>query len=300
LIASFVIGATPLLARDEPKTAAGLTPVQAIVTVEARQGKDVPALKPGDVMVQERHQRLQVTDLAGDSGLELFLLVDDASDTSLGSQLGDLRHFIDTQPASTAIGIGYMSHGSVDIVQNLTTDHAAAAHALRIPFWSAGANPYLSLSDLAKRWPSSSARREVVMVTSGEDSLAAGLVDPYLTAAIEDAQRNGIVVYAIYMPTLGHAAHSLWRLTWAQSHLEQLAEETGGESYILGPEAPVSLEPYLESIAKRLAHQYRVTFLIKPERKPEFREVKFTTEVPNAELVAAKNVYVAGSRELGK
>ena len=113
LIASFVVGATPLLARDEPKTAAGLTPVQAIVTVEARQGKDVPALKPGDVMVQERHQRLQVTDVAGDAGLELFLLVDDASDTSLGSQLGDLRHFIDTQPASAAIAAWVGPGGSL-------------------------------------------------------------------------------------------------------------------------------------------------------------------------------------------
>ena len=154
-------------------------------------------------------------------------------------------------------------------------------------------SPYLSLTDLIKRWPRSSARHEVVMVTSGVDPLGGfGTINPYLDSAIEDAQRNGVAVYAIYTPAAGHAGHSFFRMNWAQNHLAQLAEETGGEAYMLGFGPAVSFAPYLHEIDARLRHQYRVTVLMKPEKRGGFREVRFTTEVPNAELVAPARVYV--------
>ena len=121
-------------------------------------------------------------------------------------------------------------------------------------------------------------------------------MNPYLDTAIKDAQRNGIVVYAIYMPSAGHAGHSLWRMNWAQSHLAQIAEETGGEAYMLGFGPPISLAPYLEDIAERLAHQYRVTVQFRPASKASLHDVRFVTEVPNAELVSASRVYVPTSR----
>src|SRR5271169_2052795 len=82
-----------LLAEDNVPTA----PVQMIVTVEARKGKNIPALNREDVMVFEGKQRLPVLDFTpGEAaGLELFLLLDDGSAESLGSQLETLRHFID-------------------------------------------------------------------------------------------------------------------------------------------------------------------------------------------------------------
>ncbi|MBZ5677059.1 MAG: hypothetical protein LAP61_22675 [Acidobacteriia bacterium] len=272
-----------------------------IITVEARHGKDVPSLHPEDVLAYERDQRLRVTDvvpLQGEhAGLELFLLLDDASNTSLGSQFGDLRQFIESLPATTSVGVAYMHHGTVDIAQNMTADRSRAAEALRLPLFSGGPSPYLSLSDLIKRWPGNSARREVVLVTSGADSLGGTVpMNPYLDTAIKDAQRNGIVVYAIYMPSAGHAGHSLWRMNWAQSHLAQIAEETGGEAYMLGFGPPISLAPYLEDIAERLAHQYRVTVQFRPASKASLHDVRFVTEVPNAELVSASRVYVPTSR----
>jgi hypothetical protein len=94
------------------------------------------------------------------------------------------------------------------------------------------ASPYLSLSDLIKRWPGKSARREVVMVTSGVDPLGGfGPMNPYLDAAIEDAQRNEIVVYAIYMPAAGHAGHSFFRMNWAQN---RELETAGAVTELLG------------------------------------------------------------------
>ena len=293
--AGIAAGALFLLSQE---TSAPNVPIQVIVTVEARQGKDVPSPNREDFIAYQRHERLRVTDvvpLQGDhAGLELFILLDDASGLSLGSQLGDLRQFIQAQPAKTAIGIGYMRNGTVDIVQNFTADHSQAAQALRLPLSALGVmgSPYLSLSDLIQRWPGNSTRREVVLVTSGIDPLGMWPTNPYLDSAIEHAQRNGIVVYAIYTPGGGHAGHSFWRMNWAQNHLAQIAEETGGEAYML---APVSFEPYLADIAERLGHQYSVTVLMKPGNKAGFREVRFATEVPNADLVSASRVYVPGS-----
>ena len=99
----------------------------------------------------------------------MFILIDEASDVTLGNQFVDLRNFIDHQPAPTRIGIGYMRDGSVKTVQELTADHGAAGKALRLPLASAGVmpSPYLSLKDLIKHWPDSANRREVVLISSG-------------------------------------------------------------------------------------------------------------------------------------
>ncbi len=297
-----LIGSSLLLAQ-KAQDSSGLVPVETVVTVEARHGKDVPTLNVEDVLAYERHERLQVTNLTAFRGenaaLELFFLLDDASNSSLGVQLADLKQFMENQPGTTAIGVGYMRNGTVAITQDLTTDHARAAHSLRLPLSSPGvmASPYLSLSDLMKRWPGNAARRAVVMVTSGIDPLGGtGPMNPYLDTAIEDAQRRGVVVYSIYTPAAGHAGHSFFSMNWGQNNLSQISEETGGEAYMLGFGPPVSFAPYLTEIADHLSHQYRVTILVKPEKRAGLQSVRFTTEVPNAELVSAAKVYVSADR----
>ncbi len=296
LTAVLAAGSTLLLAQDK---VAPTVPVQMIVTVEAHKGKNVPSLNRDDVMVFEQKQRLPVTDLTPgvETGLELFLLIDDASGETLGSQLQSLAHFIEAQPASTGIGLAYMRNGAAYIAQNVTRDHALAAKALRLPFSSPGISPspFESFSDLIKHWPANGARHEVILVGSGIDPLGGDIdiENPYLQAAIALAQRNGIVVYAIYTPPGGHFGHSYWRLNWGQSHLAELAEETGGESYMLGFAPAVSFTPYLDEVAEHLDHQYRVGFLAKPENKAGLRSVRITTEAPNTELVAARKVWVA-------
>jgi len=300
--AATLLSASGVFLIAQEKAAAPTAPVQMIVTVEARHGKEVPVLSQGDVMVFQKSQRLRVTNsvaLQGDrAGLELYILLDDASSSSIGSQLNDLRQFIDSQPAATSIGIGYLRNGTVEIAQNLTPDHARAAKALRLPLGSPGVtpSPFLALSDLIKRWPASPVRHEVLVVTSGIDPLGGAIANPYLDTAIENAQRAGIVVYAIYMPAAGHSGHSPWRQNWGQNHLAQMGEETGGEAYMLGFEPPVSFAPYLTEVAEHLAHQYLVTFLAVPGNKPSFQAVRLTTEVPNAELVAAGKVYIPAAQ----
>jgi hypothetical protein len=296
-----VIAATPILLTGQESPATG-TAVHMVVTAEARHGADVPVLQREDVMVYEGRARVKTTDWiplqGGHAALELFLLLDDAAGSSLGSQLEDLRKFINSQPATTRIGVCYMRDGTVDMLQNLTEDHNKAAKSLRLPLGLAGVNasPYFSVSDLIKRWPDAPVRREILMVSDGIDRYGpGGASDPYVDEAVEQAQQAGIVIFSIYTPGAGHFGHSFWRINWGQNYLSQLSDETGGESFYMGSEAPVSFSPYLDDLGHRLLHQYLLTFLAKPVKKSGMQSVKLRTEVSNAELVAADSVFVPAS-----
>lgn len=277
-------------------------PVHMVVTAEPRHGSDLPEVKREDVMVFEGKTRDKVTEwtpaLGDRAGLELFILLDDASSSSLGTQLDDIRKFIAAQPASTKIGVAYMQDGVGKIVQNPTSDHDQAAKTLRLPIGMAGINgsPYFSVSDLIKRWPASTDRREILMVSDGTDPYYGGHdpSDPYLEAAIDDAQRAGIVVSAIYTPGAGHFGHSYWQTYWGQLYLAQLTDSTAGEAYDIGfAGPPVSFSPYLEDLGRRLTHQYFLTFLAKPPKKAGWQKIKVRTELSGVDLVSADKVWVS-------
>jgi hypothetical protein len=274
-------------------------PVNMVVSVEARHGKDIPVVdSKEDVRVLEGKERLSVTDwvpLQGNKAdLELLILIDDATGQTVASQFDDLRRFMSAQPRTTAVAIGYMEFGTVRMAQNFTKDHDAAGKALRIPMGAAvgGNSPFLSITDVVKRWPETKARRAIFLISDGIDPLQPGITDSYLDQAIETAERAGTQIYSIFSSGAGHFGHSLWRINQGQNNLSELADKTGGESYFQGLSTPVAFAPFLDEFAERLNHQYRLTFLIKPDKKASYRHVRLETEVPNAELVAADRVYV--------
>jgi hypothetical protein len=300
VFAFLVFGAADVVAQQSAAPMG--VPVHVVVTVEARKGDDVPVINREDVMVHEGRDRDPVTEwvpLQGDhAALELFILLDDGSNITLGTQLDDLRKFVLAQPDTTLIGVGYMQNGTAEMAQNLTNDHALAARALRLPLGRRGVNgsPYFSLTDLVKRWTATSARRAVIMATDGIDPYygTGDLQDPYLDEAIDGALRAGVTVSAIYTPGVGHYGHSYWQTYWGQTYLSQLTDETGGEAYSIGfTGPPVSFTPFLDDVGKRLTHQYLLTFLAKPPKKAGWQRIRLMTEVPNADLVGPRRVWVA-------
>jgi hypothetical protein len=302
-LALWVCGTQTLSAQAAPPSNG--VAVHTVVTVESHHGSNPPVINREDVMVYEGKERDPVTDWVPAQGenaaLELFILLDDGSSTSLGSQLDDIRQFINAQPASTKIGIAYMQDGIARIQQNLTTDHAQATKALRLPMGIRGVNasPYFALTDLVKRWPAGSPRREVFIASDGVDLYygAGDLQDPYLQEAIDNAQTAGILVSAIYTPSIGHIGHSYWLNYWGQLYLAQLAEQTGGEAYYIGfTGPPVSFAPYLDEFSHRLSHQYLLTFLARPPKKAGLQRIKIKTEVPKVDLVAPERVYVPAAQ----
>src|SRR5580700_11208690 len=152
--------------------------VHMVITDEAlRDDSELPILRPENVQVNQGKTSLKVDHLiparADNAALQLFILIDDTCDTGIGNSLNDLRDFINAQPASTVVGVAYMSNATIQITQNFTADHALAAKAVRLPrgILSAMDSPYLSLMSLVTAWPQAKVRREVLMVSDGIDRL---------------------------------------------------------------------------------------------------------------------------------
>lgn len=276
-------------------------PVSIIISVEAKHGKEVPTIYREDVRVFQNHDRMRVTDWVPlqqkQAELELFLVIDDATDATIGLQFEDLRRFINNQPPTTEIAVDYMQFGTVNLTQDFTSNHTLAAKALRLPIGPGSmASPYLALIDLMRRWPESRNRREVLMVSSGVDALQPGPDNTYLEHAIAEAQRKDIQIYSIYAGRSGHLGHTFWSANWGLNDLSQLADETGAEAYSQGLQTPLSFGPYLDEFADMLKHQFKLTFLAKPRKEPGYERIQLETEVPNAELVAGSLVYVPATK----
>ncbi len=288
-LCAVLIAACTLLAQDHP--------TRVVVTVEASKDATPPSLTKDDVMVYLDNQRMRVTDWTpiqdDPAGLELWLLIDDGADSALGTEFEELHKFVLEQPATTKVGIGYLRNGSVDALQKPTTDHAAAAKAIRLPLGQPGASasPYLALTDLIKKWPVGQQAREVVMITSGVDpDNGPGPSNLYLDQAIAAAQRAGVVVNAIYFQSAGHFGHSRWQINWGQNYLSQLTEETGGEFFWLGDSNPVSFAPYFKELNQHFNNQHLLTFVA--QGKPGQARLKLKTEVPHVTLLGPSNINV--------
>jgi len=266
-----------------------------VVTAEPKHGAAAGPVNQNEVMVWQGNQRRQVLDwvpLQGDqAAMQLYILVDDAVGQGFANQLGDLRRFVRNQPSTTEVGVGYLSYGSVQIRQAPTADHDRAAQAFRIPLAMPGQSPspYMSISELIRnKWPASSGRREILLIASGVDLYyrEPDLQDPYMDAAITDAQRAGVIVYTIYWHDARGIGRGPWSTTLSQGYLTRLTDETGGKTWDEGLWNPVDIQPFLVDLNKRLNEQYRLSFAT--AGKPGLQPVRVETEAPGVKLEAAR------------
>jgi hypothetical protein len=306
---AFAIALAAVFATELPSRTndllSGLVPVTMTVTANVDKGKRPPEIAKEDVFVKKGKERLNVTGWVpakGDrAGMELFILIDDASTSTLGVHLDDLRTFVKAQAPSTYVGIGYARNGTVEIRQNFTTDLELASGGLRLPMGNVGAfgSPYLSVVDLMKRWPQSDNRRQIVLVTDGIDRARRGpnsVLNPDVDTAADVAQRTGTMIHTIYFPGVGHWHRNFWQATNGQNGLAKLSGITGGESFYLGTQDPVSLVPYLDDLQRSMDNQYRLTFLTSPGKKAGFQYVNITTEIAGVDIAAADAAWVPVSK----
>ena len=301
-----MLAAIPVFARAENQPGQG----QAVVTVLPDKNGQPSAPSQQQVSVKVDGRTSNVTGwqpLRGDnSPVELVILIDGAARTSLGSQLGDIQHFVQGLPANTSASIAYMMNGRAALSGPLTTNHAEILRGLHIPSGGVpgiSASPYFCLSDLARHWPSNNthARREVVMVTDGVDyyDLRYDPEDPYLQAAINDSVHARLTVYSIYWRNIGRLDSRMGPTDAGQNLLTQLTEATGGTNYWQGYGNPVSLQPYFEDIQRRLNNQYEVSFMAPFKDKPQVETFKFKLDAPGAKVAAPQQVLVMGSESAG-
>lgn len=318
---------------SQGKTPSNTVQAHIVITDQAfNDDREVSILRQDNVKVKVGKEDAKVEHLIpaqGDSAaLQLFFLIDDTCEpTAIGSNLNDLRDFIAAQPASTAVGVGYMSNATVQVAQNFTADHALAAKALRIPRGTSSAmdSPYLSLVSLVKGWPQQKLRREVLMISDGIDRLRgdttgdmgapsafasagrrsrtlgapASTTMPTISSDAETAsnasQRYGVIVHSIYATGVGRLSRNAWEAQLGQGGIAKITDETGGEYFALGTQNAVSFKPYLERLQKILENQYFLVFQVPARNKGGLQRVRVSTDVANADIAAADNVWIPAS-----
>jgi hypothetical protein len=298
MVSAAIFVAWPVLLLAQQEAQSGI-PVSMVVTLEPRRESVIPRIDRDNLAVYQGKDQRPVTGLEplDGSSMQLLILIGDSSGSGFNTNINSLKQFVNALPSTTEVGIGYMRNGMTQMAAKLTNDHAAAAKSIRLATGPGGADvsPYDSLADAIKRWPDTRAkRREVIMLSSGIEGLGGSYTsdNPYVNGGIKAAQKAGIIVYCIYVPSVGHYGHSFWRMTWGQNFLSQLADETGGESYMIGFSPPVSLQPFLDQISKAMQHQYLVTFTARAEAKAGLQPVRIVVTRKDASIAAADKVYV--------
>jgi len=311
-------------ARSQDKAAgvASTAEVHVVITdAKLRNDQELPPLQKEDVKVKQGKNFLDISQLIPAQGennaLQLMILIDDTLDAqSVGNNLNDIKTFISGLPASTVIGVGYMSNASVQLVQNFTSDHDLAAKAIRLPIGrlSSMDSPYLSLISLIKGWTQQKVRREVVIVSDGVDRLhgekpQADRLGPNFgpvyhsmptisndaSSASEISQRYNVIVFPIYSPGVGRAGRSSWDLQIGLSGLTEIADETGGECFSLSTSNAVSFKPYLDRLQAYLNNQYYLVFNANQGKKDSLARINIQkVEGKNSEILAPDNVWVPG------
>ena len=308
------------IAQSQEKSTSSTVQVHMVITDQAfSDNSEIPALRPENVQVKQRKNVLKVEQLIpakdDNAALQLFILIDDTCDQGIGTNLNDIRDFINAQPPSTLVGVAYMSNATIQITQNFTADHALAAKALRLPRGALSSmdSPYLSLISLVKGWPQQKVRREVLMVSDGIDRLRGErsgggqmssrgrpgpgvytmpTISPDADTASTNSQRYGVIVHSIYATGAGRLGRNAWEAQLGQSGIAKIADETGGEYYSLGTQNAVSFKPYLERLQKVFDNQYYLVFQVLPDKKDRLQRVDVSSTAPNVDIAAADNVWV--------
>lgn len=304
--AGMLLAGVPGFASSENQQGQG----QAIVTVLPAKNAPAATVSTQNLSVKVNGKESNITrlqQLGPNTPVELVVLIDSAARASLGTQLSEISHFIQSLPANVSVGVAYMENGRAVFGGPLSTDRAAVAHELHITGGMAGisASPYFCLSDLAKNWPSNNtqARREVVMISDGIDYYDGARrydpEDPYVQAAIEDSVRARLIVYSIYWRNDGRVDRGMMAADTGQNLLITVTSATGGNTYWEGFGNPVNVQPYLEDITRRLNNQYEVSFMTPSNGKPQVENFRVKVNAAGAKIDAPEQVLVIGSETAG-
>jgi len=279
-----------------------------VITNQAfSDNNEPPVLRAENMQVKQGENAIKIDHVIpaqGDNAsLQLFVLIDDTLDPRIGSNLNDLREFINVQPATTQVGIGYMSNATFQIAQNFNADHALSSKAVRLPRGrlSSMDSPYLSLISLLKSWPQEKVRREVLMISDGIDHLHGNRSSrirtiPTMSADADSAsaisQRYGVIVYSIYGMGAGRLGRNAWEAQMGQSGVAKITDETGGEYFAMLYQNAVSFKTYLDRLQKIFQNQYYLVFQATPGKKDGLQKVDISTTAADADIAAADNVWV--------
>lgn len=223
-----------------------------------------------DLQVFEDGERQEILTIrgAGRSPLTLAVLIQDDLVSSVSNEIKGIAAFIRKLPPGSRVMVGYLSSGSLRVRQKFTGDMERASKSLRIPLSSTAASPYNPFAltrDAVKRFESQAVGRRAVLLVSDGIDLSRGVTNSSagqsldLQRAVNEAQRLGVAVYSMYVPSVGGGDSML--VNNGQSSLQLLSDETGGRAFFQGTGAPVSLDQYLRELDALLSRQFALTYL---------------------------------------
>jgi hypothetical protein len=159
--------------------------------------------------------------------------------------------------------VGYIRSGSLQVRQPFTTDLEAASRALRVPAGSTAVspyNPYTQVRDALKKFPAGGENRNALLLVSDGLDTSRGFdfsssVDSVdLNRAVREAKSRGVSVYAFYAPTAGLTSWNGRAVSFGQSALNRVSDETGGRAFFQGTSF-VTFNSYFDRLAKTINEQ---------------------------------------------
>ena len=224
---------------------AGATFVAPAVTVSAQSKK---ATRAGE--------RVRVP-------LNLAVLIQDDLVSRVGNELRETADFIRALPAGSQVMVGYIRSGSLQVRQPFTTDLEAASRSLRVPVGSTSVspyNPYVQVRDALKRFPAGGENRNALLLVSDGLDTSRGFdfsssVDSIdLNRAVREAKSRGVAVYSFYAPSAGLTSTNGLAVSFGQSALNRVSDETGGRAFFQGTDF-VTFNAYFDRLTKTINEQ---------------------------------------------
>lgn len=192
--------------------------------------------------------------------LNLAVLIQDDLVSRVGNELRETAGFIRTLPTGSRVMVGYIRSGSLQVRQGFTTDLEAASRALRIPAGSTSVspfNPYVQVRDAIKLFPADGSNRNaVLLVSDGLDTsrgfdFASSVDSIDLNRAARAAKNKNVAVYSFYAPSVGLTSWNRQAVSFGQSALNRISDETGGRAFFQGTDF-VTFNAYFDRLTRSL------------------------------------------------
>jgi hypothetical protein len=195
--------------------------------------------------------------------INLAILIQDDLVSQVGNELDETRSFIRSLPAGSQVMVGYITSGTLQVRQPFTNDLDKAARSLRIIAGSTTAsafNPYVEVLEALRQFQTGKGKNVLLLISDGLDtsrgfdsSAAGNTLD--LHRAIDNARKRDVAVYTFFAPSVGLTSHNRLAVSYGQSSLNRLANETGGKAFFQGS-GFVSFSPYFRRLREALNEQY--------------------------------------------
>lgn len=195
--------------------------------------------------------------------VNLAVLIQDDLVARVGNELRVTADFIRALPAGSNVMVAYIRSGSLQVRQPFTSDLGTAAGALRIPVGSTSVspyNPYVQVRDAIKLFPEGGANRNALLLVSDGLDTSRGFdfsssVDSIdLNRAVREAKSRGVSVYSFYAPSAGLTSFNSRAVSFGQSALNRVSNETGGRAFFQGTDF-VTFNAYFSRLAQTLNEQ---------------------------------------------